>query len=72
MAEPHHKKKLEQTCEIVGCNEPAERSVSTKSAQSIGLSVPEDVNRRVHLCKKHYKEYKKKTKKDRELERLGW
>jgi len=72
MAEPHHKQDLKQSCEIIGCREPAERSISTKSVQGAGLSVADDADRRVHLCKKHYKEYKKKTKKDRELERLGW
>ena len=25
-----------------------------------------------HLCKNHYKEYKKATKADRELQKLGW
>jgi len=27
---------------------------------------------RVHLCHEHYRTFRKATKKDRELDRLGW
>jgi hypothetical protein len=36
------------------------------------LTLKADAGKRVQLCKKHYKEYKKKTKKERDLERLAW
>jgi hypothetical protein len=31
-----------------------------------------DPSKSAHLCHEHYKEFKKKTKKDRTLDRLGW
>jgi hypothetical protein len=27
---------------------------------------------KVHLCKEHYKEYKRNTKKEREIKRMDW
>jgi hypothetical protein len=29
-------------------------------------------NRRTHLCKEHYKEYKRKSKDERLTDSLGW
>lgn len=72
MAEQRHRQESKSSCEIVGCREPAERSLSARAVQDAGMSVPDHVDKRVHLCKKHYKEFKKKTRKERELERLGW
>ncbi len=61
-----------ETCSVVGCDRPAHRSLSRKKVESaLGVSLRPG-GRHVHLCKEHYKEYKKATKKDRELERLGW
>lgn len=60
----------EEKCDVIGCNEPAHRAVSAKNAMKAGLKVKKERGK-AHLCKKHYKEYKKATKKDRELERLG-
>ena len=61
----------EETCEIKGCNSPKHRSVSAKAVAKAGLDVSNKTRGKVHLCREHYKEYKKATKKDRELERLG-
>lgn len=72
MEDQHHKSKETVPCDVIGCKEIAERSINTKSVQGAGISVPDNADKRVHLCKKHYREFKKKTKKDRELERLGW
>ena len=58
-------------CDVSGCGEKAERSLSAKKVGNAGMSIPEK-HGNVHLCKEHYKEYKKKTKKTRELERMGW
>jgi hypothetical protein len=61
----------EKICEVKGCSAKAERSVSVKKASKAGLSI--DASRgNVHLCKDHYRDYKKATKEDRKLERLGW
>ena len=57
-------------CEVQGCSKPAERSVSADSAKSAGLKYEEGL-KRVHLCKEHYRHFKKQTKKDRVLESLG-
>lgn len=65
------KKQKVKICDVSGCSEPSVRTVSGEKARDAGLSVSRSL-RKVHLCKKHYKEYKKATKKDRELERLGW
>jgi len=61
-------------CGVADCKEKGHKSLSTKKVKSAlpkhGLR--KDVGKRVHLCKKHYKEYKKNTKTERELDRLAW
>ncbi|HVO78020.1 MAG TPA: hypothetical protein VMS79_04040 [Methanomassiliicoccales archaeon] len=57
-------------CDVKGCGNDAERSVSGEAAREAGLDVEEDL-RRVHLCKDHYKQFKKATKEERKLESLG-
>ncbi|MBX8631878.1 MAG: hypothetical protein M1117_02965 [Candidatus Thermoplasmatota archaeon] len=60
-------------CSVVDCKEIAVRSVSAKEAiAKAKMTVNEDAGGRAHLCKKHYREFKKATKTDRELERLAW
>ena len=59
-----------ETCDVAGCSEPAHRAVSAKNVAKAGLNVKKERGK-ARLCKEHYKEYKKATKKDRELERLG-
>jgi thymidine kinase len=55
-------------CSVSACGREAVRSLSTKKVRSAGLNVGAS-ERRAYLCKEHYKEYKKKTKKDKQLER---
>ena len=55
-------------CSVSGCNREAVRSISTEKARSAGLNVGSG-EKRAYLCKEHYKEYKKKTKKDKQLEK---
>ncbi|MEL9998660.1 MAG: hypothetical protein QXG55_00740 [Thermoplasmata archaeon] len=62
--------KKNQKCDVQGCNNDAVKTVPGEKAKNI-FSLNGNL-KRVHLCKEHYKEYKKKTKKDREIERLGW
>jgi len=57
-------------CDVVGCENPAVRGLSPKKVKNAGLDI-EDVRGKVHLCKEHYKEYKKASKTDRKLEMLG-
>lgn len=59
------------TCSIAGCDKNGVRSLNTAKVEGAGLR-SESGNRRSVLCKIHYKEYKKETKKDRDLERARW
>ncbi len=54
-------------CSVKGCNNPAVRSIAAAKATSAGLNVGS--GRRAYLCKEHYREYKKKTKKEKKLEK---
>jgi hypothetical protein len=54
-------------CNVTGCGRDAERSLSAEKVKAAGLRI--GVERRAYLCKEHYKEYKKKTKKDKKLEK---
>ena len=59
-------------CSVSGCTNPAERSISgSKASMASGLEVNTS-NKRVYLCRQHYKEWKKATKEDREIERARW
>jgi hypothetical protein len=58
-------------CSVGGCENKAERSMSgTKASMDADLGL--GGNKRVFLCREHYKEWKKATKEDRENERARW
>jgi hypothetical protein len=57
-----------EKCGVIGCSKDAERSIPTDKAKSAGLNVGSG-EKRAYLCKEHYKEYKKKSKKDKTLEK---
>lgn len=59
-----------RTCSINKCEREAMRSLAADRVEQTGLKV--DGEKRVYLCKQHYKEFKKRTKKDRKIERLKW
>jgi thymidine kinase len=48
------------------CGREAVRSLSAQRVKAAGLRVGSE--KRAYLCKAHYKEYKKKTKKDKQIE----
>lgn len=54
-------------CTVTGCSNDAIRSLSSDRVMEAGLKVGE--SRRAYLCREHYKEFKKATKKDRTLEK---
>lgn len=54
-------------CSVSGCGREAVRSLSAAKVKAAGLKIGSE--RRAYLCKEHYKEYKKKTKKDKQLEK---
>ncbi|MEM3672909.1 MAG: hypothetical protein QW468_01600 [Candidatus Bathyarchaeia archaeon] len=55
-------------CSVSNCKNDAVRSLSAEKVRSAGLNVGSG-DRRAYLCKEHYKEYKKKIKKDKMLEK---
>ncbi len=57
-------------CSVSGCKNEAARSISAEKVKSAGLRVTND--KRAYLCKEHYKEYKKKTKKDKQIEKMRY
>jgi len=54
-------------CNVSGCGKEAVRSLSAAKVKAAGLKVIDE--KHAYLCKEHYKEYKKKTKKDKKLEK---
>jgi hypothetical protein len=54
-------------CNISGCGGMAVRSLSAEKVKAAGMKVADQ--KHAYLCKEHYKEYKKKTKKDKQLEK---
>jgi len=54
-------------CNVSGCGKEAVRSLSAAKVKAAGLKVTDE--KHAYLCKEHYKEYKKKTKKDKKLEK---
>ena len=53
-------------CSVSNCDKDAIRSLPRDKVSSAGLKV--DGEKRSYLCREHYKEYKKVTKKDKLLE----
>lgn len=54
-------------CSVKNCDKDAVRSLAREKVSSAGLNVNE--GRRSYLCREHYKEYKKGSKKDKLLEK---
>lgn len=54
-------------CSVVGCDKQAVRSLPTERVSVSGLNVGEA--RRSYLCRDHYKEFKRGTKKERMWEK---
>lgn len=55
-------------CDVSGCFNEAIRSISTDKAKRAGLHIGSN-EKRVYLCREHYKELKKKTKKDKTVDK---
>jgi hypothetical protein len=58
-------------CNVSGCNNDGLRSLTTSKVEGTGLSLSTSSKKTV-LCKEHYKEWKKATKQDREVERARY
>ncbi len=55
-------------CNVEGCENEGARSLNTTKVENANLRVNSTGKKSV-LCKEHYKEYKKESKDDRDLER---
>ncbi len=55
-------------CNVDGCDKDCARSINTRKVENANLRVTSAGKKSV-LCKEHYKEYKKESKEDRDLER---
>ena len=58
-------------CSVSGCSNEAVRSISADKVKATGLSVSTKETR-AFICREHYKEYKKKSKKDKTLDKWRW
>jgi len=67
MESPKHSKE-EKVCDVAGCNKEAERSINMKLISKSTLKLKDPGVRNAHLCKEHYKTFKKETKTSRELD----
>ena len=69
MASAKNKGKVE-TCYVEGCNSDAMRSFNYKQVSETDLVLKPGEYNQIHLCKEHYKDFKKQTKKTRDLDRI--
>jgi hypothetical protein len=60
----------DKSCDVKGCTDLSFKTVPADLAKKVFTF--DDSKTKVHLCKAHYKEYKKKTKQDREVDRMDW
>jgi hypothetical protein len=58
-------------CNVIGCDKDGLRSLTTSKVEGTGLSIS-DVGKKTVLCKEHYKEWKKATKDERDVERARY
>ena len=56
-------------CDVAGCDKEAERSISLKQISKSSLKLKDPNVRSAHLCKEHYRTFKKDTKTSRELDK---
>jgi len=57
-------------CSVSDCSESAVRSISLEKVKATGLEIKE--GRRAYLCKTHYREFKKRSKNSRKVEKWRW
>lgn len=69
MASAKHNENAE-VCDVQGCSSDAARSFNYKQVSEASLVLKPGEYRQVHLCKEHYREFKKQTKTSRGLDRI--
>jgi hypothetical protein len=60
-----------EPCAVPGCAGEAVRRLALAEARKAFPNLSEK-GRRAPLCRDHYREWKKATRKARKLDRLGW
>jgi hypothetical protein len=61
------------TCSVVNCENIGVRSISIKRLRAALKDLKLRVEtKRVHICKEHYKQFKRSTRRERTMERLAW
>ncbi len=58
-------------CNVEGCDNDGVRSLNTTKVENAGLKV-DSTSKKTVLCKDHYKEWKKESKQERDLERARY
>jgi hypothetical protein len=56
-----------EQCSVVGCGASAIRSISSEKVAHTGISIGSA--RRAYLCKNNYKEFRKLSRKDRQIDK---
>ncbi|MBE6525963.1 MAG: hypothetical protein E7Z66_05310 [Thermoplasmata archaeon] len=51
-----------EICDVSGCNCESERSLNIKKVSQTSLQLKNPDCRQVHLCKEHYRAFKKESK----------
>jgi|Deesub1362B_J571_1020462.scaffolds.fasta_scaffold00003_466 uncharacterized pyridoxamine 5'-phosphate oxidase family protein len=59
-------------CSVKDCDDAAVKTVSRDKFSVVNMELKGGAGRKIYLCKKHYKEYKKARKKIDRLERWRW
>ena len=60
-------------CSVLDCTEESKRSLSHKKVENALPNLKLKASgKKVHLCKEHYKQFKKATKQERKIETLTW
>jgi hypothetical protein len=57
------------SCSVQGCAQRAVRSLPSSQVRRAGLLLAQE-GVRSYLCREHYKEFKRRSRQERELERL--
>lgn len=66
-------KRKDKTCHVKGCERDKKQSVAADKVKDTSLKIEgSSASGNVYLCKKHWKEYKKETKEEREMKQLNW
>lgn len=60
----------EKKCDVKSCENESYQTVPAELAKKVFTF--EGGMTKVHLCREHYKKYKKETKKEREARRADW